>query len=67
MSSDALPPKRRLVSKRNLTEGALYFFFSLMKWKLMLSKQKRFLLKITLAPALWATKGNQIKGETVAA
>lgn len=45
-------------------EGALYYF--MMKWKLMLSKPDRFFLKIKLAPALWATRGNQIKGKAVA-
>ena len=55
ISSDALPPNRGLVSKRNQMEGALYYF--LMRWKLMLSKQDGFLFENNSCPSFAGYQG----------
>lgn len=62
ISSAALPPNKGLVSKINLMVGALYSPHPRWNGSLCSVNKRDSYLKVTLAPALWATNGNHIKG-----
>jgi hypothetical protein len=57
-----LPQNRGELPKEKLIEGALHFFY----WNRSLcsSNERDSYFKITLAPAWWASRRNEMKGRT---